>query len=106
MTRGRKTTFAERVEIVKACIEQSHNYNLIAEVYQVSYQQVYSWTGKYERSGIEALSDRRGKRKPEVEMSELDKLKAQNKLLEAKNHCQALEIEFLKKMKELEGGGA
>jgi len=106
VTKGRKTTYEERVEIVTACIEQGHNYNLIAQTYQVSYQQVYSWTAKYEQSGIEALSDRRGKRKPEIEMSELDKLKVQNKLLEAKNRRQSLEIEFLKKMKELGGGGA
>ena len=59
----RKTTFDERVEIVKACIEQGHNYNLIAQTYQASYQQVRSWTKKYEQYGLEGLHDRRGRRK-------------------------------------------
>jgi transposase-like protein len=106
VTKGRKTTFDEKVEIVKACIEQQHNYNAIAERYQVSYQQVRSRTVKYEQSGIEALEDRRGHRKQESEMTETEKLKAQNKLLEAKNHRLSLENEFLKKLKEWEGGGA
>lgn len=105
MTKGRKTTFDERVEIVKACIEQQHNYNVIAEAYQVSYQQVRSWTVKYEQFGVEALSDHRGRRKPDSEMTVIEKLIAENKLLEAKNRRLALEVEFLKKLKELEGGG-
>lgn len=105
MTKGRKTTFDERVEIVKACIEQQHNYNVIAEAYQVSYQQVRSWTVKYEQLGVEALSDHRGRRKPDSEMTVVEKLMAENKLLEAKNRRLALEVEFLKKLKELEGGG-
>jgi transposase-like protein len=106
VTKGRKTTFDERVEIVKACIEQQHNYNAIAERYQVSYQQVRSWTVKYEQSGVETLEDRRGHRKQEIKMTEVEKLKAQNKLLEAKNRRLSLENEFLKKLNELEGGGA
>ena len=106
VTKGRKTTFDERVEIVRACIEQESNYSVIAEAYRVSYQQVRNWTVKYEQSGIEALQDLRGRRKPEDELSEIEKLKADYRILEAKNRRQALEIEFLKKLKELEGGGA
>ncbi|MDT2248532.1 helix-turn-helix domain-containing protein [Paenibacillus larvae] len=41
--------------------------------FQVSYQQVYSWTNKYLTSGVDALQDRRGKRKSEDEMSEVEK---------------------------------
>lgn len=70
--------------------------------YKVSYQQVYSWVMKYQTKGIEALQDGRGKRKKESEMSELEKLKAQNKLLEAENRKQLMEIEFLKKLDEVE----
>lgn len=102
MTNGRKTTYDERVEIVKYCIEHQNNYAETAQKYQVSYQQVYSWTTKYEGNGIEALIDKRGKRKPEGEMSEVEKLRAQNKLLEAKNRRQQMEIDFLKKLDEIE----
>ena len=102
MTNGRKTTYGERVEIVKYCIEHQNNYAETAHKYQVSYQQVYTWTSKYENNGVEALQDRRGKRKNENEMSELERLKAQNKLLEAQNRKQQMEIDFLKKLEEIE----
>lgn len=102
MTNGRKTTYDERVEIVKYCIEHQNNYAETAEKYQISYQQVYSWMSKYENGGVEALQDGRGKRKKQNEMSELDKLKAQNKLLEAENRRKQMEIDFLKKLDEVE----
>ena len=57
---------------------------------------------KYQTQGIEALQDGRGKQKKESETSELEKLKAKNKLLEAKNRRQLMEIEFLKKLDEVE----
>ena len=101
MTNGRKTTYDERVEIVKYCIEHQNNYAETAQKYQVSYQQVYTWVSKYENGGVEALQDRRGKRKNESEMSEMEKLKAQNKLLESKNYRQQMEIDFLKKLEEI-----
>lgn len=102
MTKGRKTSYEERVEIVKYCIEQQNNYAETAQKYQVSYQQVYIWTTKYETNGIEALRDKRGKRKAMDEMSEMEKLRAENKLLEAKNKRQQMEIDFLKKLEEIE----
>ena len=102
MTQVRKTGFEERVEIVKYCIEQQNNYVETARKYKVSYQQVYSWTTKFETQGVEALQDKRGKRKPLEKMSELEKLKAENKLLEAKSKRQQMEIDFLKKLEEIE----
>ena len=42
MTTGRKTTFEERVEIVSFCIANNYNYQMTADKFQVSYQQVYS----------------------------------------------------------------
>lgn len=85
MIKGRTTTFEERIEIVKYCIEHNRNYSETAERYKVSYQQSRNWTVKYEQSGVDALVDRRGNHKSEDELTELDRLKAQNKLLEAKN---------------------
>jgi transposase len=102
MTQGRKTSFEERVEIVQYCIEQQNNYAESARKYHVSYQQVYSWTTKFETQGVEALQDKRGKRTPLEKMSELEKLKAENELLEAKNKRQQMEIDFLKKLEEIE----
>jgi transposase-like protein len=103
MTTGRKTTFEERVEIVSFCIANGDNFNETAEKYQVSYQQVYTWTRKYKENGPEALRDKRGKRKNPAIMSESEKLAAQVKLLEAENKRLQMEVGFLKKLKEVEG---
>lgn len=102
MTSGRKTTYEERVEIVSFCIENNDNYQLTAEKFQVSYQQVYTWTKKYREGGPEALADRRGKRKDPEEMTETEKLTAQIRLLEAENKRLKLEAGFLKKLDEVE----
>ena len=104
MTKGRKITYEERVDIVKYCIEHQNNYAETAEYFQVSYQQVYSWVAKYEKGGVEALQDNRGRRKSVEEMSELEKLKAENKLLQAENKRKQMELDFLKKLEEIERG--
>ncbi|MDT2265411.1 helix-turn-helix domain-containing protein [Paenibacillus larvae] len=77
-----------------------------ADKFQVSYQQVYSWTNKYLTSGVDALQDRRGKRKSEDEMSEVEKLRAQNKLLQAENRRKQMEIDLLKSWTRSKGGGS
>mgnify|MGYP000848382090 CR=1 FL=1 len=105
MTKGRTTTYDERVKIVKYCIEHQNNYAETADKFQVSYQQVYSWVNKYLKDGVEGLQDRRGRRKPENEMSEIEKLKAQNKLLEAEIRKKQIEIDLLKKLQEIERRG-
>jgi len=102
MTKGRATTYDERIEIVKYCIEHQYNYAQTAQKFQVSYQQVYSWTNKYLKDGVGVLQDRRGKRKSEDAMSEVEKLRAQNKLLEAENRRKQMEIDLLKKLDEIE----
>lgn len=102
MTKGRKTTFEERVEIVQYCIAHDHNYAETAEIYQVSYQQARSYTVKYESGGVEALKDNRGKRKNPDEMSELEKLRAEVKILREEKERAEMEASFLKKLDEIE----
>ena len=102
MTKGRATTYEERIEIVKYCIEHQNDYTEIAQKFQVSYQQIYSWTNKYFKNGVGELQDRRGKSKSDDKMSEVEKLRAQNKLLEAENRSKQMEIDLLKKLDELE----
>ncbi len=102
MTKGRKTTYEERVEIVKYCMENEMNYVQTSEKYQVSYQQIYQWVRKYQTNSAEGLVDKRGKRKKENEMSELEKLRMENKLLQAEKRKAELEIAFLKKLDEIE----
>ena len=104
MNKGRKTTQEERVEIVAFCIENGKDYGLAMEKYGVSYQQIYSWVRKYEARGVKGLTDRRGKAKPEDTLTEADRLRMENKILQAKIKDQEMEIKLLKKLKELEGG--
>ena len=86
MTKGRKTTFDERIEIVQYCIAHNHNYAETATKYNVSYQ----------------LRDRRGRAKPLDEMSELERLRAENKILRAEKERAEMEASFLKKLDEIE----
>ena len=105
MTKGRKTTQEERAQIVAFCIEHGKDYGLTVETYQVSYQQIYSWVRKYEASGVDGLVDRRGKAKPEDELTEAERLRQENKILQAKLKDKEMEIALLKKLRELRGGG-
>ena len=102
MTKGRKTTFDERVEIVQYCIAHDHNYVGTSEKYQVSYQQARNYTVKYEAGGVEALRDKRGKRKNPDDRNELEKLHAEIKILKAEKERAEMEVSFLKKLEEIE----
>ena len=102
MTKGRKTTFEERIEIVQYCIAHDHNYAETSEKYQVSYQQARNYTVKYEAGGVDALLDNRGRRKKPDELSELERLRAEVKLLKAQKERAEMEISFLKKLEEIE----
>ena len=52
--------------------------------------------------GVDGLKDGRGRTRTEEEMSELEKLKAENRLLKAELEYRKLENLFLKKVKEIE----
>lgn len=101
MTKGRKTTFEERVEIVQYCIAHDRNYAQTAEQYQVSYQQARNYIVEYEAGGVEALRDNRGKRKRPDEMSELEKLRAEVKILKQRKNVLKWRHLF-KKLEEIE----
>lgn len=100
---GRKTTLEERLKIIEELIKHDVNYNWAAEEYQVSYQQVYGWYQKYRKSGNdpELLRDRQGKAKPDKDWTEVDRLKAENRLLKAQLKNREMEIAFAKKLVEI-----
>ena len=104
MTKGRVTSWKERIEIALYCIAQSNDYQQAAEVYNVSYQQVYQWVKKYEAGSENALKDRRGRKKIEEELTPEDKTKISMKILEEQNEKLRAENAFLKKLAELERG--
>jgi transposase len=102
MTKGRKTTFEERIEIVQDALENGKNYQETAEKYQVSYQQVYQWVRKYEADGWDALSDRRGRSKSVEELTLGEKMKLEMRRIEKENERLRAENAFLKKLEEIE----
>lgn len=102
MTKGRTTTLDERIEIVSYCIANGKDYGATIEKYRVSYQQIYNWVSKYEESGVNGLVDKRGKRKPLDKMTEVERLRAENRMLQAENKRKEMEIEILKKVQEVE----
>lgn len=105
MTKGRKTTLEERIDIVEYCIEHGKDYPAAIEKYGISYQQIYSWVRKYEEKGVDGLRDGRGRTKPVEEMSDVEKLEAENRLLKAQLRDKEVEMLLLKKLQELERGG-
>jgi len=104
MTKGRKTTLDERIDVVSYCISNNKDYLKAVEQYGVSYQQIYDWVRKYEKDGVIGLADNRGKGKEKVSMSEIEKLRAQLKLKDAENLRLQMENEILKKLEEIERG--
>ncbi|EOP39407.1 hypothetical protein IK1_02374 [Bacillus cereus VD146] len=102
MTNRRKTTLEEQIQIVNYCLQHHKNYQLAAESYEVSYQQVYQWVKKFEANGEEALQDKRGRKKEEYELTAEEKFKLEMKRLEQENERLRAENAFLKKLEELE----
>ena len=99
---SRKTTFEERIEIVRYCIEHNKDYKGTAAVYNVSYNQVYSWVRKYNTDGENALIDRRGHHKTDDELDELERLRRENQRLKRQLEEKDMVVELLKKVKEFE----
>lgn len=98
----RETTIEERKEIVKYCLEHNRNYKETASLYNVSYGQVYSWIKKYDTNGENGLADKRGHRKKDDEVDELEKLRRENIRLKRQLEEKDMVVELLKKVKELE----
>lgn len=100
---GRKTTQEERKEIVDHCISHNNDYKGTAVKFGVSYSQVYSWTKKYHESGEKGLEDKRGHRKSDDEVDEMERLRRENQRLKRQLEERDMLCELLKKVKEFEG---
>ena len=99
----RKTTIEERKEIVEYCLSHDRAYKDTASLYGVSYSQVYSWVRKYDATGEEGLSDKRGRHKTDDEVDELERLRRENKRLKRQLEENDMLVQLLKKVKEFEG---
>ena len=98
MKQGRDTTQEERIQIVKDCLASGKDYGEMALKYKVSYQQVRTWTLRFEEMG-----DRRGKRKKDqVPRTELEKAQIEIEQLKHKLYLAEMERDLLKKLDEIE----
>lgn len=103
MKQGRETTQEERVQIVKDCLASGKNYGEMALKYKVSYQQVRTWTLRFEEMSEAGLEDRRGKRKKDqVPRTELEKAQIEIEQLKHKLYLAEMERDLLKKLDEIE----
>ena len=98
----RKTTLEERKEIVEYCIAHNRDYKGASSKYGVSYSQIYSWVKKYEALGADGLTDKRGHRKTNEEVDELESLRRENLRLTRQLEEKDMVVELLKKVKEFE----
>ena len=103
MKARRDTTLEERIEIVKHCLQHNHNYKETASLYNCNYSQVRNWVLKYERDGEDGLKDKRGKRKHDEELTDLEKAERRIKQLEREKEELSRRVELLKKAEEFEG---
>ncbi|MBN3522700.1 helix-turn-helix domain-containing protein [Paenibacillus apiarius] len=102
MTKGRSTTWQERIDIVQYCLAHQHDYRKTADHFQVSYQQVYQWVKKFEEGGHDALKDGRGRKKAPEELTEADRQKLEMKKMEYEIERLRAENAFLKKLREFQ----
>jgi len=102
MKQGRGTTLEERIQIAKECYSSGKNYGEMALKYNVSYQQIRTWTLRYEELGEVGLEDRRGKRKKDQEpRTELEKARIEIERLKHELHKAEMERDLLKKLDEV-----
>lgn len=103
MKQGRETTLEERIQIAEDCIASGKNYGEMALKYQVSYQQVRTWTLRFEQMGATGLEDRRGRRKKDqTPRTELEKAQIEIEQLKHKLYLAEMENALLKKLDEIE----
>ena len=98
----RKTTLEERKEIVEYCLKHNRDYKGTASRYGVSYSQIYSWVKKFNTLGADGLTDKRGHRKADEEVDELERLRRENLRLKRQLEERDMVVELLKKVKEFE----
>ncbi len=103
MKQGRETTKEERLTIVKDCLTSRKNYGEMALKHKVSYQQVRTWTLRFEALGEAGLEDRRGKRKKDqTPRTELEAAQIEIERLKHQLYLAEMERDLLKKLDEIE----
>lgn len=103
--KSRKTTFEERLEIVKYVISNDNDYKGAAVKFVVPYASVYNWVKKFNDKGEEGLKEHRGRPSkpvvPERELTLEEKQAMEIEKLRAELEYKDLVISVLKKNNEI-----
>jgi len=102
MTKSRKVSKEERIEIVKYCLDHDLDYKTTAKLYETTYANVFNWVKKYREKGEEGLGDKRGHHKSDEEVDENEKLRRELKKMQYERDMALLEVKLLKKLDEIE----
>ncbi|WP_035456449.1 helix-turn-helix domain-containing protein, partial [Agrilactobacillus composti] len=94
--------YDEKINIVEWLLKHDSDYLGAVREFKASYQQVYSWLKKYRESGPDSLKDRRGRKVPEEELTEVQRLKIENRLLKARLEDNEIREALAKKVREIE----
>lgn len=105
--KSRKTTYEERLEIVKWVITNNFNYKDAAEKYCVKYASIYQWVQKYLKDKEASLEyKKRGPKESvklnESELDEIAKLKLELERERIRREQAEFRLELLKKKEEFE----
>lgn len=101
----KRYTLEERVQVVKEHLENGKSFSEIADSYDLSTQLIHTWVKKYREMGLAGLEDRRGHRIAEqTPRTPEEELRIRNAGLERENYLLKMELDLLKKVKELERG--
>ena len=103
--KSRKTSFEERLKIVKYVLDNNNDYKGTADKYEVPYANVYNWVKKYLEHGEAGLGDLRGRpssNTPKKELTVEEKQALEIESLKAKIKRLELHNELLKKKMEYE----
>lgn len=101
--KARKTTFEERIEIVKYCLENNKDYSNTAFKYTIPYSLIYQWVKRYESEGEVALGyTRKGPKSKSTTLEHEDPAQAEIERLKKELAKKELEIEILKKKQYFE----
>lgn len=92
----------EKIEIVKWCLNHNRDIKLTASHFKGNYAQIYQWVKKYELNGEDGLTDRRGKRKKDEDLTEVEILKRKLKQSETEKEEFRKKYELLKKAEQVE----
>lgn len=105
--KSRKTTYEERLEIVKWVIENNLNYKAAAEKYAVKYAAIYQWVRKYKTDNEASLEYK--KRGPKVKtiideskLDDVEKLKIELERERILRQQAEFRLELFKKKEEFE----